>query len=115
MYAIHTHTHTYIYTYIYIYIYMPTSLRFVSFITKYFRYSAGAHLEFFDWGGGAEPEAIYHLCLIFKNCVVSSCIKYNVTLFAAAFMYTNVTTCSVTQSQCPILLFFIFINLLSKF
>jgi hypothetical protein len=46
--------------------------------------SPGAHPEFFIMG--AEPEAIYNLCLILKIHVIKSC-KYNITLSATAFIY----------------------------
>jgi hypothetical protein len=38
------------------------------------RFLAGAQPEFFLAGGGADPEAIYNLCLIlkYKNHVVST-------------------------------------------
>jgi hypothetical protein len=43
-----------------------------------------AHPEFFIWGGGggwwADPEAIYNF-FDFKNNVIKSCCKYNVTAF----------------------------------
>ena len=64
--------------------------------------------------GGTDPDAIYNLCLILKFTLRKSCHKYNITVCNCIYIHTNITTCSVTQSLCPILLFFKFLNLLFK-
>jgi hypothetical protein len=57
---------------------------------------SGAHPEFFlGCGGvggwvGADPEAIYKICLILKIVLQKSCYKYNISLFATAFMYIRI-------------------------
>jgi hypothetical protein len=51
----------------------------------------GAHAEFFlGGGGGADPGAIYNVCLILKIVLQKPCCKYNITLSATAFMYTRI-------------------------
>jgi hypothetical protein len=64
----------------------------------------GAHPELFLGGWGADPEALYNLCLILKimlqNHVVSSQLHCT-----RIYVHTNIT-CSMTQSRCPIFLFF---------
>jgi hypothetical protein len=75
------------------------------------------HTQNFSFGGGgrgAEPEAIYNLCLIFKSCVIKimSQVQHN-TVCNCIYIHTNITTRPITQSQCPIFLFF-FINLFFK-
>jgi hypothetical protein len=53
----------------------------------------GAHPEFLIGGGlGADPEAIYNLCLILSVVLITSCCKHNsnVTLFAAAFVFVQI-------------------------
>jgi hypothetical protein len=42
----------------------------------------------FCWG--ADPEAIFNLCLILKTMLQKSCRKYNITLFATAFIYVRI-------------------------
>jgi hypothetical protein len=39
--------------------------------------------------GRTDPMAIYNLCLILKTMLQKSCCKYNVTLSATAFIYTQ--------------------------
>jgi hypothetical protein len=41
-------------------------------------------------GGGADPEAIYNICLILKIMLQNSCCKYNITLSATALIYTQI-------------------------
>jgi hypothetical protein len=68
----------------------PTSVmnRSVVFYTKICAwYEPGAHPEFFLGGVGADPEAIYNLYMFLKIMLQESCCKYNITLFAAAFIY----------------------------
>jgi hypothetical protein len=54
-------------------------------------WTAGAPLEFLlgeVWGGsGADPEAIYNLCVILKIMLQNSRCTYNITLFVTAFIY----------------------------
>jgi hypothetical protein len=40
-------------------------------------------------GGGADPDAMYNLCLILKIMLQKSYFKYNcnITLYATTFMY----------------------------
>jgi hypothetical protein len=51
----------------------------------------GAHREFFlaGSGGGADPEAVYSL-FDFKDFAIKSSCKYNITLFAIAFIYVRI-------------------------
>jgi hypothetical protein len=51
---------------------------------------SGAHPQFFLGGGGADPEAIYNLCLILKIMLWKSCCKYNIILFADTFLYMRI-------------------------
>jgi hypothetical protein len=65
-------------------------------------------------GGGADPEAIYNLCLILKTMLQKSCHKCNcnITRFATAFIYTQiklqVPRLTQFKSQGLIFLFFKF-------
>jgi hypothetical protein len=40
-------------------------------------------------GGGADPEAVYNLCLILNIMLQKSC-TYNITLSATAFIYIQI-------------------------
>jgi hypothetical protein len=44
----------------------------------------------FLWGGGADPGALYNLCLILKIMLQKSCYKHNITLSATAFIYMRI-------------------------
>jgi hypothetical protein len=48
------------------------------------------HPEFATGGEGADPEAVHNLCLILKIMLQKSCCKHNITLPAAAFIYTRI-------------------------
>jgi hypothetical protein len=51
----------------------------------------GARPEFYLWGGGGGPysEAVNNL-FYFKNYVIKSYHKYNITLFANIFIYIQI-------------------------
>jgi hypothetical protein len=52
---------------------------------------AGAHPEISLWGErGADPEAIYNLCLVLKLMLSKSPCMYNITLSASAFIYIRI-------------------------
>jgi hypothetical protein len=74
--------------------------------------SRGA-LRIFPWGRGADPEAVYNLCLILKIVLWKSCCKYNITLCNCVYIHTNITACTITQSPRPVV--FSFLTLLFYF
>jgi hypothetical protein len=57
---------------------------------------------------------IYNLCFTLKIMLQKSCRKYNITVSNYIYIHTNITTCYMTQSQFPNLLFFNFINIFFK-
>jgi hypothetical protein len=65
--------------------------------------------NFSEGGGGADPDAIHNLCLILKVMLEKSCRKYNcnIALYVNVFLYiyTDIITCSMNQSHCPVFLF----------
>jgi hypothetical protein len=65
--------------------------------------------SFAGWRGGADPKATYNLCLIFLDYVIKIMlqVQHN-TACNCIYIHTKTTTCSMTQSQCPILLVFFY-------
>jgi hypothetical protein len=44
----------------------------------------------FRWGGGGLTVMLYKICFILKIMLQKSCCKYNITLFATAFIYIQI-------------------------
>jgi hypothetical protein len=73
-----------------------------------------ANPEFFLGGGGvADPKATCNLFL-FKNYIIKIVYLQHNAVCNCIYIHTNIITCSMSQSQCPIFLFFNFINLFFK-
>jgi hypothetical protein len=76
---------------------------------------AGAHPEFFSGGEGVLTLRLYISCFMLK-VTLHKCHKHNTTVYNYIYIHIYITTCSITQSQCPILLFFLILLIyFSKF
>jgi hypothetical protein len=51
---------------------------------------SGAPPELLPGGGGADPEAMYNICLILKIMLQKSFCEYNITLSATVFVYVRI-------------------------
>jgi hypothetical protein len=69
----------------------------------------------FPWGEGAYPEAIHNLRVILKIIMYKSCCKYNITLFATAFICIQLKLHVPSLNHSVVSFFLILLIYFSKF